>query len=223
MGFASRKLIPNYSVLVKEILTFVRPCNRDRHGFLSGLMILRFIPPLLVAALASCTAAPPAAIPVETPAGRPLDTLPAEANLDLVRHDLVATASDRFGGSAVEQALAAPAFLIAKRFAGMAPPPPPGAGPDWVVPTPAAVLIRGPAGWMVASANGWRPANREAAAEIGQLVADPGLWSEPAYTPPCPDFGASLLLLKIPGHSETVRNSTCTSRASRIVEAALRA
>jgi hypothetical protein len=48
-------------------------------------------------------------------------------------------------------------------------------------------------------------------------------WSEPAYTPPRPDFGASLLLLKAPGHSETVRNSTCMSRASAMVEAALRA
>ncbi|MBA3510757.1 hypothetical protein [Sphingomonas sp.] len=50
-----------------------------------------------------------------------------------------------------------------------------------------------------------------------------GFWSEPAYTPPGPDFGASLLLLKVPAKAETVRNSTCMSRASRIVEAALRA
>ena len=76
---------------------------------------------------------------------------------------------------------------------------------------------------MVATGSGWRRADDEAASELDRIMADPALWSEPAYTPPCPDYGASLLLLKAPGHYETVRNSLCQSRASAIVEAALRA
>ncbi len=76
---------------------------------------------------------------------------------------------------------------------------------------------------MAATRTGWRPANADAAAELDQIIADLGFWAEPAYTPPCPDFGASLLLLKASGEAETVRNSTCMSNASRLVEAALRA
>ena len=105
----------------------------------------------------------------------------------------------------------------------MAPPPPTGADVNWI-PTPAAaMLIRRAEGWMVATRTGWRPADADAAAELDRIIADPGFWSEPVYTPPCPDFGASLLLLKTPAHAETVRNSTCMSNASRMVEAALRA
>jgi hypothetical protein len=76
---------------------------------------------------------------------------------------------------------------------------------------------------MAATRTGWRPADADAAAELDRIIADPGFWSEPAYTPPCPDFGASVLLLKASGIAETVRNSTCMSNASRMVEAALRA
>jgi hypothetical protein len=76
---------------------------------------------------------------------------------------------------------------------------------------------------MVATSTGWRRADSQAASELDRIIADPAFWSELAYTPPCPDFGASLLLLKAPGRSETVRNSMCTSHASRLVEAALRA
>ncbi len=74
---------------------------------------------------------------------------------------------------------------------------------------------------MVATDTGWRPADAETGAELDRAIADPALWSDPAYTPPCPAFGANLLLLKVPGKTETVRNSTCMSRASRIVDAAL--
>jgi hypothetical protein len=180
---------------------------------------------LIVAGLAACAAPAPAPHPATTAdagTASPLDTLPAEADLARVRQDLLATAADRFG-AALNEARAAPTRLVVKRFVGMAPPPPPGAGADWR-PTPAAaLLVKRAEGWMVATGTGWRPADREAATELDQLIDDAAFWSEPAYTPPCPDFGASLLLLKAPGHSETVRNSTCMSRASRIVEAALRA
>jgi hypothetical protein len=85
------------------------------------------------------------------------------------------------------------------------------------------MLMRRPSGWVVATPSGWRPADAAAAAELDAIVSDEMFWNEPAYTPPCPDFGASLLLLKAPGRTETVRNSTCMSRAARTVEAALRA
>jgi hypothetical protein len=76
---------------------------------------------------------------------------------------------------------------------------------------------------MVAAGSGWRPVAADAAADLNVILADPKFWSEAAYTPPCPDFGASLMLLKVAGKAETVRNSTCMSMASRVVEAALRA
>lgn len=181
---------------------------------------------LVIAGLAACTAPAPPPDPATTAdagTGRPLDTLPAEADLARVREDVLATATARFGTGTLSEARAAPTHLVVKRFVGMAPPPPPGAGADWR-PTPAAaLLVKRAEGWMVATGNGWRRADQAGAAELDQLIADPAFWSEPAYTPPCPDFGASLLLLKVPGQSETVRNSMCMSRASRMVEAALRA
>lgn len=177
---------------------------------------------LLAALLAGCAAPQPAAAP-DSALARPLDTLPGGFDPALVRSDLLATARERFGAAAVERAQAAPAHLFAKRFAGMAPPPPPGAGPDWRPPTPAALLIREGAGWLAATPDGWRPAKPEAAAEIDALLADPTFWSEPAYTPPCPDYGANLLLLKAPGRAETLRNSLCDSRSARLVLAALSA
>jgi hypothetical protein len=178
---------------------------------------------LIVASLVSCTAAPRQFAPADPVAARPLDTLPAEADLELVRQDLIATASDRFGLEAVGDALANPNYLIAKRFAGMPPPPPLGAGPDWVAPTPTALLIKRQGRWMAATGNGWRPTKPDAAAELDQVLLDAGFWSEPAYVPPCPDYGASLLLLKMPGKIATVRKSTCTSVAEKAVFAALRA
>jgi hypothetical protein len=187
------------------------------------MMVRLTLAALLLAGAGACAAPPPAPVTTAEASGRPLDTLPADAGLARVREDLLATAADRFGAGALSEARAAPAHLVAKRFVGMAPPPPPGARADWR-PTPAAaLLVRRAEGWMVATGTGWRRADQAAAAELDQLVAEPTLWSEPAYTPPCPDYGASLLLLKAPGHSETVRNSLCMSRASGIVEAALRA
>ena len=175
---------------------------------------------LIIASLGACAA--PAPEPIQERA-RPLDTLPGDAELTRVREDLLATAADRFGAAALAEARAAPTHLVVKRFVGMAPPPPPGASADWR-PTPAAaLLVRRAEGWMVATGSGWRRAAAEAASELDRIIADPAFWSEPAYTPPCPDFGASLLLLKTRGNPEMVRNSMCMSGASRIVEAALHA
>lgn len=175
----------------------------------------------LLCSLAGCTVAPP---PVPDPPGtslRPLDSLPAGANLALSRQDLMATASERFGAAALSQARATPAYLIAKRFAGMAPPPPQNAGPNWAPPTPIALLMKQSDGWMVATTTGWRPAKADAAAELDRVFSNPQFWSEPAYIPPCPDYGASLLLLKLPGKAETVRKSTCFSVSEKAVFAAL--
>jgi hypothetical protein len=175
---------------------------------------------LIIAILGACSTPAPAPVLDST---RPLDVLPGDAELARVRVDLLATASDRFGAATLAEARAATTHLVVKRFVGMGPPPPPGAGADWR-PTPAAaLLVRRAEGWMVATGSGWRVADSEAASELDRMIADPAFWSEPAYTPPCPDFGASLLLLKVPGRNETVRNSMCTSQASRFVEAALRA
>jgi len=178
---------------------------------------------LALLALTSCTDAFPPAVARHGVNGRPLDSLPPEADLTLVRQDLLATASARLGAKALSEARAAPAHLIAKRFVGMAPPPPAGAGPDWVPPTPTALLMRRPDGWMVATGSGWRRAEPDVSAELDQLFADQRFWSEAAYIPPCPDYGASLLLVKIPGKAETVRKSSCTSVAEKGVLAALRA
>jgi hypothetical protein len=195
------------------------------NGLDSGMKVHLALTALILAGVAACAAPGPAPEPVTTAEAnsRPLDTLPGDADLARVREDLLATAADRFGAAALSEARAAPAHLVVKRFVGMAPPPPPGAGADWKLTPAAALLARRAEGWMVATGSGWRRADAEAASELDQLIADAAFWSEPAYTPPCPDFGASLLLLKTPGHSESVRNSMCTSGASRMVEAALRA
>lgn len=174
-------------------------------------------------ALAACTAAPAPTPDMTLPPHRPLDSLPGDADLGLVRTDLVATAADRFGSAAVQEAFAAPTYLIAKRFIGMAPPPPPGADARWVAPTPTALMRKNANGWMIATEHGWRQAKIDAAAEIEQVIADPAFWGEEPANLPCPDYGASLLLLKVPGKAETVRNSRCTSIGEIAVLAALRA
>ena len=180
--------------------------------------------PWLAAAVAACAPVAPSPPPIDAvDVSRPLDTLPGGFDPALVRTDLVATARHRFGSAAVDRALGAGSYLIAKRFAGMAPPPPAGVGPDWRPSTPAALLIREQKGWMVAADGRWREAQPHAALELDALLADPRLWSEPAYIPPCPDFGANLLLLKVRGRAETIRNSTCTGVAANVVSAALRA
>jgi hypothetical protein len=174
-------------------------------------------------ALAACAAVPTPTPDGEATSARRRDSLPADADLALVRTDLIATASHRFGTDAVRTALAARAYLIAKRYSGMAPPPPPGAGPNWVPPTPTALLMRDARGWSVATAAGWRPADSVAAAEIDRVIADAAFWSEAPAKMACPDYGASLLLLKAPGRAETVRNGQCPNQAEAALLAALRA
>ena len=169
--------------------------------------------------LSACAAQPAAVPPVIVE--RPLDVLPAGVDPAVARADLLATARTRFGDAAVDKALSSPAHLIVKRFAGMVPPPPPGSGTGWP-PTPAALLVKDGAGWKVATDAGWRPAKDEGAERLNALLADEKLWTEPAFTPACPDFGSGNLLLKVPGHAETVRVAQCMSIAASLVDAALR-
>lgn len=182
-------------------------------------MTARVLPLFAALGLAGCVQPQP---PVMEPVpGRGLDTQPAGADLASVRADLLATARERYGAAAVERALAAPTHLIVKRFAGMVPPPPPGAGPGWRAPTPTAMLIRDANGWLAATPDGWRAARAEAAAEVEALLAGTGLWSEPPYTPPCPDFGSSNALVKVPRRAETVRAALCSGAAADLVQGAL--
>ncbi|HYI42287.1 MAG TPA: hypothetical protein VD768_01525 [Sphingomicrobium sp.] len=180
-----------------------------------------FFAAAMIAGLGACAA--PAVTPeAATISDRPLDSLPSGAALPVVRADLLATAADRFGAARLTQARSADTYLVVKRFIGMAPPPLP--GQPLTMPTPAAaLLVKRTDGWSVATSSGWRPASAEAVTDLDRIIAGAAFWSEPPFTPPCPDFGASLLALKVPGKPETVRNSTCMSEASRVVEAALRA
>lgn len=177
----------------------------------------------MLVTIAACTTAAPApeaASQTIVTGQRPLQTLPAQADLREVRKDLLATAADRFGQDRLAEALAAPTHLIAKRFAGMLPPPPPGQStPDYV--PPAALMMKSAQGWMIAAPTGWRPAKADQAAEIDRLIADPALWAEPATNFPCPDYGASLLMLKIPGKATIVRKSGCPDVADKAVNAAI--
>jgi hypothetical protein len=149
--------------------------------------------------------------------------LPPGFDLGAQRNDTIATARQQFGAAAVDRALRSETYLIAKRFAGMLPPPPPGTPSDWRPPTPTAMLIREGSEWLVATSSGWRAAKADAGADLDRLIADRTFWSEPVYTQACPDYGAQLLLLKLHRRPETFRNSQCTSKASEMVEAALRA
>jgi hypothetical protein len=170
--------------------------------------------------LAGCVASPPLS---DDSGRRPLEVLHGDATLAVVEADLLATARERYGALALQRALAAPTHLIVKRFAGRAPPPPSGAGPGWMPPTPSALLMRAEGRWLAATLDGWRDADRDAAAEIDAAMASREFWNEPAASFPCPDYGASLMLLKAPQRARTVRNSKCPGISDRIVQAALRA
>jgi hypothetical protein len=175
---------------------------------------------LVAAALSACAVIPPA--PAVDTDRRPLDSLPSGAPVAEVEADLLATARDRYGQAALDRALAAPSYLIVKRFAGFVLPPP-NAGPDWRAPTPTALLIQENGRWYAATATGWRAANAAAMARIEPIVASPAFRADPTSVPACPDFGASNLLARLPGVARTVRSHQCDSPTARIVDAALEA
>ncbi|MXP40892.1 hypothetical protein GRI75_04435 [Altererythrobacter soli] len=170
--------------------------------------------------MAACTALEAVGVVSEV---RPLDTLPAGVELRQVEQDLLATARDRFGETAVRRALAAPSHVIVKRFPGMSPPPPPNAGPDWRPAIPVALLAKEGDRWFAATARGWREADAVATAVIEDTLTSEAFREEPERIGACPDYGASLLLAKLPGREREVRSALCTSQTDKVVYEALRA
>ncbi len=165
---------------------------------------------LPVAFLVSCapTIAP---VPPEArviPAGPSTNSFNWTDDMPTVERELLATARERFGEAAVRRALGAPTYLFAKYYHGMLPPPPPGGAPPYK--PPMALLIRENGQWLAATDQGFRPARADITPQLDALLASPNFWAVSTTTgPPCPDAGASLLLLKVPSRPETVRTGTC--------------
>jgi hypothetical protein len=152
-------------------------------------------------------------------------------NADLVRQtseqDLLWSARQRFGDQLIRRALAADAYIFAKHYQGMLPPPPPGAGPDWKYPDPpTAVLFVENGTWLFALPGGVRQARPDKVRKIREVLSGHKFWNEPVWAPPgCTDAGASLLMLRIPGRPEVVRSASCgaTGGSEAIVFRALEA
>ena len=165
--------------------------------------------------LAGCATAVPTVVPErrELPTSAP--TQLQRMNLDLVRQtseqDLLWSALQLFGEPLVRRALAADAYIFAKHYQGMRPPPPPKAGPDWKYPEPpTAILFVEKGTWLAATREGVRQARADKVQEIRVVLSGEKFWKEPVWAPPgCTDAGASLLLLKIPGRPEVVRSASC--------------
>jgi len=141
------------------------------------------------------------------PSGSPPEMLQPGFEPVAVANNLLMSARDRFGESAVRRALSAPAYLFAKHFPGMLPPLPPGASPP---PIPTAMLMREGDRWVAATPDGFRSVLRDKSEAIDAILADRAFWASPDYAPPnCTDAGASLLLVKLPGRPETARRGAC--------------
>ena len=175
------------------------------------------------AALAAC--APTA--PVTEPVDRPSESMGPQFNPVTVQADLETTARQRFGEALVAQALASDAYLFAKHYMGL--PPPPIVQPDgsYKYPDPPmAMLVRRDGQWHAAAADGFRLAKADKAAAIEAMVRDADFWAEPAWAQPgCTDAGGSLLMLKVPRLERIVRQGACgaTQRTERLVFLALEA
>lgn len=144
---------------------------------------------------------------------------------DEVRDDLYLSAQARFGIALTDQALASPAFLIAKHYSGM---PMPVSQPDGAVlyaPPPVAVLIRRGGGWLAARAGrGFEPVDPARGSALDAVLADPEFWRQPVHAgTQCTDAGASLLWLRLEGRPARVRRGSCgaTERTERLVLQAL--
>jgi hypothetical protein len=143
-----------------------------------------------------------------------------------VQRDLEASARAKFGAALTEQALASPAFLLAKHYFGLSPPPivqPDGSYryPD----PPTALLIRRDGTWLAARpGTGFSPVAADKAAAIEASLRDPAFWSEPEFAmPTCTDAGSSLLWLKLPARRVAIRRGACgaTQRTERMIFLAL--
>lgn len=181
--------------------------------------------------LAACTARAPTLAPAARVLPTSAPTQEQRMNAELVaqtsEQDLLWSALQLFGEPLVRRALAADAYIFAKHYPGMLPPPPPGAGADWKYPEPpTAVLFVEHGLWMAATREGVRQARIEKVQEIRRVLMTDKFWKEPVWAPPgCTDAGASLLLLKVPGRPEVVRSASCgaTGGSEAIVFRALEA
>ena len=181
--------------------------------------------------LAACSTPTPTVLPKAHVLPTSAPTQQQRMNLDLVgqtsEQDLLWSAQQLFGEPLVRRALAADAYIFAKHYQGMLPPPPPGAGSDWKYPEPpTAVLFVENGTWLAATADGVRQARPDKVQEIRTILSGQKFWEEPVWAPPgCTDAGASLLLLKIPGRPEVVRSASCgaTGGSEAIVFRALEA
>lgn len=184
--------------------------------------------PLLVLALLLGGCAPQVATPDPAsrliPTGAEPDRTEWAFDQAIAERDLLVTARARLGEATVRRALAAHAYIFAKSYAGMLPPPPPDAGPDWRYPLPPFTLLFHENGqWMVARNADIRPARPAPIAEIRAILADKAFWRQPqAAGPGCTDAGASLVMLKMPGRAEAIRRGTCgeTELTQRLVSLA---
>ena len=181
---------------------------------------------ILLAAGAALAACAPTA-PVTEPVARPAESVGRHFDPVAVQADLETTARQRFGEALVAQALASDAYLFAKHYMGL--PPPPIVQPDgsYKYPDPPmAMLVRRDGQWLAATANGFRPAKADKAAAVEAIVRDADFWAEPAWAQPgCTDAGGSLLMLKVPPRERIVRQGACgaTQRTERLVFLALEA
>lgn len=180
--------------------------------------------PFVFLAAAACTqtgSSPATRIP---PAGAEPEQLEAGFDRAVIERDILLTARSRVGEAAIRRALAADSYIFAKYYPGMMPPPPPGMPPNWRPRFPFALLFEENGRWLVATPSGVRPAEPAALAKVQAALADTKFWAQPNWTPPrCTDAGASILLIKAAGRSETLRRGSCgeTELTQRLVLAAL--
>ena len=167
-----------------------------------------FILPLIL--ICACSApVPPQARMI--PVGPPPERIEFGFDKAAIEYDLLTTARVRFGEPAVRRALGSPAYLFAKHYPGMMPPPPPNAGSNWRYPdVPMSILIRANGQWLAATPSGFRRANMEAVKGIETILNDRQFWAEPEWgRPGCTDAGASIFMLKVPGRTEIIRRGVC--------------
>ena len=185
---------------------------------------MKKIVPLLALALAACATTTAGTRLI--PSGPEPEQLEAGFDRAVIERDLLLTARSRVGEAAIRRALASQAYIFAKFYPGMMPPPPPGMPHDWKPKFPFTMLFRENGRWLVAAGNEVRSANAASVSRIEALLADEAFWRQPNWTAPqCTDAGASLLLIKLPRRTETLRRGSCgaTELTQRLVATALEA
>lgn len=198
-------------IMARTTSSSVWPIKRDRscEAFLAaGAMVL----------LTSCSGSP--AKPL-LPSGQPLRVISSDSALPTLRDDLISTAAARFGLLRLREAESARAVLMAKRFAGRGPLPPPSAGADWL-PTPQfAFLVRRQSGWFIANPSGWRMLDSAMSVRLDQMVTEASLAGSQTDATACPDYGADVVLVRN-SRREQVRKAECPGAVSTLVGTVLR-